>query len=196
MNRGQVSKYSVRGSFVGLNNLSNTCYMNSIMQQLFMIPTFRALILKADNPNNNDILHESKFMISALLKLDKQSYTPKNFFNCLTDVSGAKFDPMEQRDADEFFARYLDLLEKGLKGSKESKIIKTLFEGKFSNQLICIDCPHRTERDESFVTLNLQVKNKKEIKESLHNLIENEILQGDNAYSCTDCNKKVSCIKR
>jgi ubiquitin carboxyl-terminal hydrolase 9/24 len=129
---------------------------------------------------------------SALLKLDKQSFTPQNFFNSLTDINGVKFNPIEQKDADEFFARYLDLLEEGLKGSKESKIIKTLFEGSISNQLICIDCPHRSDRDESYVTLNLQVKNKRNIKESLENLVENEILQGDNAYNCSQCDRKVT----
>lgn len=170
--------------------------MNSIMQQLFMIPCFRALILKWDNPDRNDVLYESKLVWSALLKLDKQSFTPQNFFNSLTDINGAKFNPLEQRDADEFFARYLDLLEEGLKGSKESKIIKTLFQGTFANQLICIDCPHRSDRDESYVTLNLQVKNKRNIKESLKNLVENEILQGENSYNCSQCDRKVTCVKR
>ena len=163
--------------------------MNSIMQQLFMIPCFRALILKAENPEKNEVLHQSKFMISVLLKIDRQSYTPNNFFNSLTDITGAKFNPCEQRDADEFFARYLDLLEEGLKGSKEKKIVKTLFEGKFSNQLICIDCPHRSDREEAFVTLNIQVKNKRNIDESLSAMIKPEMLQGDNAYNCSQCNK-------
>ena len=110
--------------------------MNSIVQQLFMIPCFRASIMKADNPSKNEVLYQSKLMLAALLKLDKQSFSPRNFFNSLTDINGLPFNPAEQRDADEFFVRYLDLLEEGLKGSKESKIIKTLFEGKITNQLI------------------------------------------------------------
>ena len=166
--------------------------MNSIFQQLFMMPLFKALILKADNPEHDEVLYQSKLMISALLKLDKQSFSPKNFFSSLTDISGTPFNPLEQRDADEFFARYIELLEDALKGSKESKIIRTLFEGKFSNQLICIDCPHRNDRDETFVTLSLQVKNKRDISQSLQNFIESEILQGENAYSCSECDKKVS----
>lgn len=166
------------------------------MQQLFMIPCFRALILKADNSNGNEVLYQSKLLLSALLKLDKQSFSPTNFFNSLTDISGNKFNPMEQHDADEYLTRYLDLLEEGLKGTKESKIIKTLFEGKFSNQLIWVDCPHRSEREESFVTLNLQVKNKRDVDESLNTLIEAELLQGDNAYNCSECDKKVTCLKR
>lgn len=128
-----------KSCFVGLNNLSNTCYMNSIMQQLFMISSFRALVMKADNPQDNIVINQSKLLIAALLKLDRQSFTPTNFFDSLTDVNGAKYNPMEQRDADEFLARYLDLLEEGLKGSKESKLIKSLFQGKFCNQLICVD---------------------------------------------------------
>jgi len=183
-------------AFVGLDNLTNTCYMNSILQQLFMIPCFRTMVLKVDNPKANDVLYQSKFLMSVLLKLDKQSFTPRNFFESLTDVNGVKFNPMEQRDADEFFARYLDLLEEGMHGTDEAKQIKNLFEGQFSNQLICIDCPHRSDRDESFVTLSLQVKNKRNITESLFNMVESEILQGDNAYNCTECDRKVNCIKR
>lgn len=185
-----------RSKFVGLNNLRNTWYMNSIFQQLFMIPCFRASVMKADNPNKNTVIYQSKLMIAALLKLDKPSFTPRDFFSSLTDESGHPFNPSEQRDADEFFVRYWNLLEEGLKGTKESKLIKTLFEGKYANQLICIDCPHRSERDEAFVTLSLQVKNKKTIKESLAAFVESEILQGDNAYSCEQCSTKVTCMKR
>jgi ubiquitin C-terminal hydrolase len=183
-------------AFVGLNNLSNTCYMNSIFQQLFMIPNFRSMVLNVKNHKNNDVLYQSKLMISALLKLDKQSFTPQRFFDSLTDSNGAKFNPLEQRDADEFLQRYLDLLEQGMSGTEEGRHTKNLFEGKFWNQLIWVDCPHRSERDESFVTLSLQVKNKRNIDESLSNLVEIEMLQGENAYNCTQWEKKVTCIKR
>ena len=162
-----------------------------------MIPSFRALVMKADNPQNNNVLQQSKLLLASLIKLDRQSFAPKNFFGWLTDVNGERFNPMEQRDADEFFVRYLDLLEEGLKGSKESRLIKSLFEGKFCNQLICIDCPHRSEKDEPFVTLSLQVKNKKNIHDSMTTLIDTEILQGENAYSWTFWeNRKVSWVKR
>lgn len=36
--------------YVGLKNLGATCYMNSLLQQLFMIPAFRKTILEARNP--------------------------------------------------------------------------------------------------------------------------------------------------
>lgn len=145
-----------------------------------MIPCFRESILKADNSSQNDVLHQSKFMIYALLKVSHQSYTPNSFFNSLTDVTGEKFNPMEQRDADEFFSRYLDLLEEALKGTKESKIINNLFQGKFLNQMICQDTSKKL-REESFITLNLPVKNYNNITESLDSLIESEVIKEDNS---------------
>lgn len=101
-----------------------------------MIPIFRSMVLNVKNHKNNEVLYQSKLMISALLKLDKQSFTPQRFFDSLTHSNGAKFNPMEQRDADEFLQRYLDLLEQGMSGTDEGRHIKNLFEGKFCNQLI------------------------------------------------------------
>lgn len=52
-----------RTGFVGLKNLGNTCYMNSIMQQLYMIPAFRKAMLEVDDskfgvePNDQNTLY-------------------------------------------------------------------------------------------------------------------------------------------
>ena len=46
------SQHAMRAAsgYVGLRNFGCTCYMNSLIQQLFMIPEFRAGILKAELP--------------------------------------------------------------------------------------------------------------------------------------------------
>ena len=36
--------------FVGLKNLGATCYMNSMLQQLYMIPSFRKALLEVEDP--------------------------------------------------------------------------------------------------------------------------------------------------
>jgi len=42
----------------------------------------------------------------------------------------------------------------------------------------------------------LQVKNKHSIKESLEAFVEGDLLEGDNAYYCEKCEKKVVTLKR
>ena len=40
------------------------------------------------------------------------------------------------------------------------------------------------------------MKNNKSILKSLESFVEGEILEGDNAYQCEKCNKKVNALKR
>jgi len=49
----EVGMRSATG-YVGLKNFGCTCYMNALMQQLFMIPDLRAGILEADI-NDSDL---------------------------------------------------------------------------------------------------------------------------------------------
>jgi ubiquitin carboxyl-terminal hydrolase 9/24 len=90
----------------------------------------------------------------------------------------------------------MDRVENLTMGKREEKVIKNLFQGVFANEFICKDCPHYSEREEPFLAISLQVKNKHSIKESLDSFVEGEMLEGDNAYYCEKCEKKINTLKR
>jgi ubiquitin C-terminal hydrolase len=62
--------------------------------------------------------------------------------------------------------------------------------------MICKGCPHKYERAEPFLSLSISVKNQKSIEQSLNSFIQGEMLEGDNAYFCEKCDKKVDTLKR
>ena len=62
--------------------------------------------------------------------------------------------------------------------------------------MICKGCPHKYERSEPFLSLSISVKNQKSVQQSLNAFIQGEMLEGDNAYFCEKCDKKVDTLKR
>lgn len=176
--------------------------MNSIIQQLFMIPAFRKAIIEVEDrnldnqPSEENVLHQVKCIFGGLMEVEKQYYNPKKFCKAFKDIDGSCIDPMVQKDVDEFFNMFMDRIECLIKGTKEEKIMNNLFQGVFANELICKDCPHYSEREEPFLAISLQVKNKNTVQESLKFYIEGEMLEGDNAYYCEKCEKKVNTLKR
>ena len=74
-------------------------------------------------------------------------------WNCQDSINGPEnlhFD---------FFITLTDQIDDCLqKKIKKSHVFKPVFEGLYSNQLICHDCEHAYERQESFLPLNLSVK--------------------------------------
>lgn len=188
--------------YVGLKNLGCICYMNSTIQQLYMIPTFRKAVIQVEDkslntlPKEDNILYQLKSIFVALNESEKQYFNPKGFCHSFKDYDGNPTNVFEQMDADEFFNMFMDKLENQIKGTPQEQFIKQHFGGVVSNELICKGCPHYSEREETFLTVSLEVKNKKNIDQSLAAFAEGEMLEGDNAYHCALCDKKVSALKR
>ena len=182
-NNCATSKDKSKTGFVGLKNLGCTCYMNSVLQQLFTISSFRESILQSPvkEPLEQNLLYELQYIFSSLKYSAKQYINTKGFTSAFKDFEGNPVNVMEQMDADEFFSTFMDRIEELLKGSSNEELIKNHFGGLQVTEIIGKDCNHRSERLEPFLTVPLEVKNKKSIIEGLESFVERELLEGENA---------------
>ena len=89
----------------------------------------------------------------------------------------------------------IEQVDEFLHSINKPKIFSKKFEGIFSDQKICEGCPHRYEREQTFMALNLTVKSSN-LQESLDQFVKGELLEGDNAYFCEKCQEKRNTIKR
>ncbi|KAF9350177.1 hypothetical protein BGX34_001374 [Mortierella sp. NVP85] len=187
--------------FVGLQNLGATCYVNSIIQQFFMNREFRLGILDApvdrDDPGKHDtLLYQLQALFSNLQGSIKRAYNAHGFCYAYKDWDGNPMNVAVQMDVDEFFNILFDRLENSVKDTPQEYLFKQQYGGKLVQQIKSKDCEHISEREDSFFSIQCEVKNKKTLEESLQLYVQGEILDGDNKYKCSSCDKHVDAIKR
>ncbi|VDH93225.1 ubiquitin carboxyl-terminal hydrolase 34 [Mytilus galloprovincialis] len=82
------------------------------------------------------------------------------------------------------------------KNYKQRKLVKSLFGGVLTNNVVSLDCPHVSRTLEEFYTVRCQVTDMKNLNESLDEVTVKDMLEGDNMYTCSKCQKKVRAEKR
>ena len=116
-------EHAMRASsgYVGLRNFGCTCYMNSLIQQLFMLPDFRAGILEAPLPMQIKedegaklVLRELQRTFANLQESCKEFYAPSGFVKAF-QFYGSPINVREQQDTCEFFNVLCDYLENSSK---------------------------------------------------------------------------------
>ncbi|XP_071053277.1 ubiquitin carboxyl-terminal hydrolase puf isoform X2 [Onthophagus taurus] len=181
--------------YVGLTNLGATCYMASCMQHLYMMPQARASILAANTEHSKHelTLKELQRMFAYLLESERKAYNPRSFCKVYT-MDHQPLNTAEQKDMAEFFIDLVSKLEEMTPALKT--VVKDLFCGVLSNNVVSLDCDHVSRTLEEFYTVRCQVADMRNLYESLDEVTVKDTLEGDNMYTCSQCGKKVRAEKR
>lgn len=87
-------------------------------------------------------MYQVQKIFLTLWNSDKKYYIPKEFCNAFKDYEGNPTNVAEQMDIDEFSQVLFDRLELQMKDTTQPTLIKDMFGGVFSNEIVCKDCPH------------------------------------------------------
>uniref|UniRef100_A0A1B0CAV9 ubiquitinyl hydrolase 1 n=2 Tax=Lutzomyia longipalpis TaxID=7200 RepID=A0A1B0CAV9_LUTLO len=182
--------------YVGLTNLGATCYMASCIQHLYMMPQAREAVLDVPPQNalkHANTLHELQRMFAYLMESERKSYNPRSFCR-VYQMDHQPLNTGEQKDMAEFFIDLVSKLEEMTPDLKS--LIKNLFCGVLSNNVVSLDCGHVSRTLEEFYTVRCQVADMRNLHESLDEVTVKDTLEGDNMYTCSQCGKKVRAEKR
>ena len=87
-------------SYIGIRNLGAICYMNSMLQQFFMVPCFRYNLLCVDDnipiklvnykgrKFDDNMLHQLQKLMASLELYERPFYDPSSWCFAFKDIDG------------------------------------------------------------------------------------------------------------
>lgn len=108
-------------------------------------------------------------------------------------VESLKLDTGEQQDCQEFSKLLMEVLRSYTEGAVKDAVASA-FHGELQNETECTKCKNKTRRQESFSELELGVR--KNINDSLDELLRDELLTDSEQYFCSVCNIKNDAYRR
>jgi ubiquitin carboxyl-terminal hydrolase 34 len=166
----------------GLDNLGMTCYMNSLIQQLYANVHFRRFIFETPLTDNakQACLAEVQKLFARMQNQVHRSIRPVDLAKSLNIRTDS------QEDVHGFYEDFISRLETEMPDEESKAALTQLFTGCLLSQ-IKGGCGHVSTRTETFVDLPVLVKNKPGLKESLDEFVQGEPMEGANKYKCLAC---------
>lgn len=195
----------------GMQNVGNTCYLNSTLQALFHVPALANWLVM-------DVTHTEKCnqqeacvicgMRATLMATQKSGGAPIKPWQVYSKLRliCRHLTPGRQEDAHEFLRYLVEAMEKCYLNrfmnsdkldqySKETTPLNQILGGYLRSTVRCLSCHHLSTTYQHFQDLLLDIRKHSTLDEALDSFFSRERLE-DLGYKCEACNKKVSATKQ
>ncbi|XP_022732901.1 ubiquitin carboxyl-terminal hydrolase 25-like [Durio zibethinus] len=218
-----LSEKRKKGPPLGLRNLGNSCYLNSVLQCLTYTPPLANFCLRSQHSSSCDASASKKprdcpfcileAWITRSLTLDLTLDSPSKIQSCLK-IFSEHFRFGRQEDAHEFLRYVIDACHntclrlkkfrrKGSEGGggggeavNGNTVVKEIFGGALQSQVKCLGCGGESNKVDEIMDISLDILNSGSLKEAMHKFFQPEILDEHNKYKCDNCKKLVVARKQ
>ncbi|CDW75353.1 ubiquitin carboxyl-terminal hydrolase [Stylonychia lemnae] len=201
--------------YLGLCNQGATCYMNSLLQALYMTPEFRQFIYSWDyNPDLHgnqeySIPYQLQRLFAHLQMSRRRAVETRGLTKSFGWGANMSF---VQHDAQELCRVLFDAIEQSYAiVGDQCTYIKDLYQGEIESYVKCEECGYESINQDKYLDLTLPIRNEDQfgqnaqsktkarnstsLEMALEIFLKPERLDGDNQYNCSQCQKKVNAIK-
>ncbi|XP_042683688.1 ubiquitin carboxyl-terminal hydrolase 42 [Centrocercus urophasianus] len=196
------------GVGVGLYNLGNTCFINSILQCLTYTPPLANYMLSLEHTQSCNcqgfcMMCSMETHINRVLCCALDAIKPVVIVHELKRIA-KHFHYGAQEDAHEFLRFTVDAMQEACldgcpildRSSQATTIIHQIFGGFLRSRVKCLNCKAVSDTYEPYLDIPLDIQHISSVIEALEQFVKPEQLDGDNCYKCSKCKKMVPATKR
>lgn len=194
----------------GLENLGNTCFLNSVLQCLTYTEPLAAYL---QSGKHQVTCRKAGFCalcaiqkhVSRALQSSGRSLAPKDLVSNLRCISRT-FRNSRQEDAHEYMVNLLESLHKcclptGIPSESQSaydrSLVHKIFGGRLRSQVKCMQCNYCSNKFDPFLDLSLEILKADTLYKAFANFTAKEHLDGGaKQYQCQQCKQKVKALKQ
>lgn len=167
--------------YLGLKNLGQTCYMNSLVTQLFMNPVFRAFLLSCASitkASSSPLLHQTQRLFSIMQNSFHGYASAEQFTKTIVTLTEEKIDMREQMDVDEFMNTLFHRWEEQMPSPMLKERLRSIYTGKTVQQIKSRECDHVSEREDTCLAIPCDIQGNGNLAESLKAYIQGDVMEG------------------
>ncbi|KAI3803082.1 hypothetical protein L1987_31230 [Smallanthus sonchifolius] len=194
----------------GLENLGNTCFLNSVLQCLTYTEPLAAYLQSGKHQVS---CRKSGFCalcaiqkhVSRALQLSGRSLAPKDLVSNLRCISRS-FRNSRQEDAHEYMVNLLESMHKCClpngepsesQSAYDKSLVHKIFGCRLRSQVKCMQCNYCSNKFDPFLDLSLEILKADTLYKAFANFTAKEQLDGGaKQYQCQQCKQKVRALKQ